>query len=42
MVWVVRPVVEEVGCQAHRHFSPGERFVMSKKWVVRPVSSFSR
>jgi hypothetical protein len=39
---VVRPMVKEVGCQARRHFSPGERFSMSKKWVVRPVSSFSR
>jgi hypothetical protein len=30
------------GCQDRRHFSPCERFVMSKKRVVRLVSSFSR
>jgi hypothetical protein len=29
---------QEAGCQAHKHFSPGERFAVSKKRVVRPVS----
>jgi hypothetical protein len=39
---VVKPMVEEVGFQDSRHFSPGERFSMSKKRVVRRVSSFFR
>jgi hypothetical protein len=34
-------VVEEAGCQAHEH-SLQVRDLLSKRWVVRPVSILSR